>query len=79
MDNNQRDTRKFLEEQLQWVIEQDNILKKIEINLYEMRSLAEYARDHELSSKEYNRLNYQINELKNKVVVLQQQRETAVH
>ncbi|MFC2949340.1 hypothetical protein [Virgibacillus sediminis] len=79
MDDHKQVEKRFLQEQFEWVKARDKILEKIEIKLYEMRSIAEYARDQELSSQEFNRLNDQINELQNDVLNLQQQLNTAVH
>lgn len=63
--------KKFLEEQIEWYKEQDRILEEIEVKLYEMKEIAEYALEYELSSDKKDDLNYQLNELKNEVHLLQ--------
>ncbi len=79
MPDNQQDIKMFLEDQYQWVKEQDEILERIEIKLYEMRNIAEYARDQQLSSEERNRLNNQLNELKLEILELRQQLHSSFH
>ena len=49
MDKDQLELKNFLEAQVEWCKWQDGILEKIENKLYEMKELAEYARDHELT------------------------------
>lgn len=65
--------KQFLEEQLKWCKERDFILEQIELKLYEMKDIAEYARDHEVSELELEMLNHQINQLKIEVELLEQQ------
>ena len=50
MDKDQQEQKKFLEEQLEWCKEQDRILEEIEMKLHEMKRIAEYALEHELTS-----------------------------
>lgn len=56
MDKDQLELKKFLVEQVEWCKRQDSMLEQIENKLYEMKELAVYARDHELTSNEVNRL-----------------------
>ena len=65
--------KQFLEEQLKWCKERDFILEQIELKLYEMKDIAEYARDHEVSELELEMLNHQINQLKVELELLEQQ------
>jgi len=63
------------EEQFHWCRERDSILEKMEVKLYEMKHIAEYAYIHgqELTLIEINRLNDQLNELKSEVSSLENQ------
>ncbi|GAA0498875.1 hypothetical protein GCM10008986_27500 [Salinibacillus aidingensis] len=73
MDNNHQEHKNFLEIQLQWCKEQDNLLEQMEIKLYEMRKIAEYAIEHDLTTIESIRLNAKMDILKSEVLDLQQQ------
>jgi len=73
MDKDQIELKKFLEERVNWSVHQDKILEKIENKLYEMKELAEYARNYELTQIEINRLNVQLNMLKQEIHFLEQQ------
>jgi hypothetical protein len=79
MDKDQKEQKKFLEQQLQWSKEQSRILEEIEEKLYEMKGLAEYALTYELSPIEINKLNEQLNDLKNEVHSLEKQLRSIVH
>ena len=79
MDKEQQDHKKFLEEQLEWCKEQDRILEEIDMKLHEMKKIAEYALEHELTSVEIDQLNGQLNELKNEVHFLEKQLHSVVH
>jgi polyhydroxyalkanoate synthesis regulator phasin len=79
MADNDQIHKKFLEDQLRWCKERNYILEEIEIRLYEMKSIAEYAAEQELSSVEIESLNGQLNELKNEVFALEKQLHTVVH
>jgi len=79
MADNDQIHKKFLEDQLRWCKERNYILEEIEIRLYEMKSIVEYAAKQELSSAEIESLNGQLNELKNEVFVLEKQLLTVVH
>ncbi|MDN3361227.1 MULTISPECIES: hypothetical protein [Priestia] len=52
MGKDKQEDTKFLEQQLEWCKEQDRILEEIEMKLYEMKIIAEYAFNHELTSLE---------------------------
>ncbi|WP_413300387.1 hypothetical protein AA0X95_18415 [Bacillus sp. 1P10SD] len=79
MDKDQRDERKFLEQQLEWCKKQDCILEEIEMKLHEMKKIAQCALNHELTLLEVDQLNIQLNELKSEVHFLEQQLHSAVH
>lgn len=79
MTNKQQVYKRFLEEQLQWFSERDSILEEIEVKLYEMKKIAEYAREEELTSYEIERLNFQLNELKSEIQLLEKQLNGVVH
>ena len=79
MNKDQQDQKKFLEEQLEWTKEQVRILDEIDIRLHEMKKIAEYAVEHELSATEKIRLNNQMKDLKAEVDSLEKQLHTVVH
>lgn len=79
MDKDQQELKRFLEEQVEWCKWQDTILEKIENKLYEMKELAEYVRDNELTPIEINKLNDQLNTLKQEVHSLEQQLQSEVN
>ena len=79
MNKDEQDQKKFLEEQLEWTKEQVRILDEIDIRLHEMKKIAEYAVEHELSSTEKIRLNNQMKDLKAEVDSLEKQLHTVVH
>lgn len=70
---------KFLQDQLRWCQERDSVLQEIESKLYEMKGIAEYASEHELSSAEIGRLNHQLGVLKNEIDSLKEQLDVPVH
>ncbi|WOV85016.1 hypothetical protein PGH26_03550 [Sporosarcina jeotgali] len=49
-----------LKQQLEKLKQQDQILSEIENRLYEMKKIAEYATQHQLSPEESNRLNHEM-------------------
>ena len=79
MNKDQKDQKKFLEEQLEWSKEQVRILDEIDMRLHEMKRIAEYAVEHELSANEKIRLNTQLKDLKYEVDSLEKQLHTVVH
>lgn len=79
MNKDQKDQKKFLEEQLEWSKEQVRILDEIDMRLHEMKRIAEYAVDHELSAIEKIRFNNQLKDLKDEVDSLEKQLHTVVH
>jgi polyhydroxyalkanoate synthesis regulator phasin len=79
VDKDQQELKEFLEEQVEWCKYQDYILEKIENKLYEMKELAEYARDNELTQIEVNRLNEQLNIFKQEVHFLEKQLQSDVN
>jgi hypothetical protein len=79
MGKDEHEHKKFLEQQLEWCKEQDRTLEEIEMKLYEMKKLAEYAFNHELTSLETKQLNRQIKELESEVHFLEKQLHSVVH
>ena len=79
MDKDQQEHKKFLEEQLEWCKQQDHILEEIDMKLHEMKEIAQYALEHELTSVEIDQLNSQLNELKREVHSLEEQLHSVVH
>ncbi len=79
MNKDQKELKTFLEEQLEWSKEQVRILDEIDMRLHEMKRIAEYAVEHELSANEKIRLNTQLKDLKDEVDSLEKQLHTVVH
>ncbi|MEI2439429.1 hypothetical protein V8V73_02560 [Priestia megaterium] len=79
MGKEEQEHKRFLEQQLEWCKEQDRILEEIEMKLYEMKKVAEYAFNHELTSLETKQLNRQIKELESEVHFLEKQLHSVVH
>jgi len=79
MEKDELEHKKFLEQQLEWCKEQDRILEEIEMKLYEMKKVAEYAFNHELTSLETDQLNGRLKELKSEVLFLEKQLHSVVH
>lgn len=73
MAKDQQPIKKFLEQQLKWCKERDHVLMQIELKLYEMKDIAQHARDNALSSIEVERLNEEMNQLKDEVHSLEAQ------
>ena len=79
MDTDEKELKTFLEEQLEWSKEQVRILDEIDMRLHEMKRIAEYAVEHELSATEKIRFNTQLKDLKDEVDSLEKQLHTVVH
>jgi hypothetical protein len=79
MDKDQKEQKKFLEQQLQWSKEQACILGEIEERLHRMKEIAEYILKHVFSPIEIDLLNNQLNDLKNEVHFLEKQLHSIVH
>ncbi|MGY0692497.1 hypothetical protein ACW2QC_06850 [Virgibacillus sp. FSP13] len=73
MDNHNQ--KKFLEQQLQWTREQMLILDEINLILHEMKEIALYTLEHEVTSEEMVQLNDRLNELKETVHDLEKQKQ----
>jgi len=79
MNRTQKESKHFLEGQLEWIKEQDAILVEMDKKLHEMKRIAEYARDQELTSSEIEEVNQQFNELKQEVDSLEKQLHPVSH
>lgn len=79
MNIGEQEHKQFLEQQLEWCNKQDRLLKEIEIKLLEMKEIAQYSLNHELTKIELAQLNAQFNELKVEVQSLEKQLNTVVH
>ncbi|RKQ12325.1 hypothetical protein [Ureibacillus endophyticus] len=79
MNKNNQEYQFFLEKQLEWCKSQDRILEEIENKLYEMKEIAMYARDHEVMPMVLNRLNNQLNTLKQDILFLEKQLQSIVN
>ncbi|MEO2223822.1 hypothetical protein ABGV39_06290 [Priestia megaterium] len=79
LEKDELEHKKFLKQQLEWCKEQDSILEEIEMKLYEMKKIAEYAFNHVLTSHSTDRLNNQLKELKSKIHFLEKQLSSVVH
>ncbi|KAB7706549.1 hypothetical protein F9802_10135 [Bacillus aerolatus] len=79
MDKDQQEQKEFLEQQLQWCKEQNYILEEMNVKLHEMKRIAEYALEHELSASEVEQLNGQLNVLKNEVNSLEKKLHSVIH
>ncbi|CJG24938.1 Uncharacterised protein [Streptococcus pneumoniae] len=79
MEKGELERKKFLEQQLEWCKEQDYILEEIEMKLYEMKRIAEYAFNHELTLLEIDQMNDQLKKLKSEVHFLEKQLSFVVH
>jgi hypothetical protein len=79
MDLDQQEQKKFLEQQLQQTKEQVCILDEMNVKLYEMKRIAEYALEHKLSVIEIERLNGELDTLKNEFSSLEKQLYPILH
>ncbi|KAA9022050.1 hypothetical protein [Niallia endozanthoxylica] len=79
MNKDEQEHKQFLEQQLEWCKEQDRILEEIEMKLHEMKKIAQYALDHELTSLELDQLNGQLKELESEVHFFEKQLHSVVH
>lgn len=79
MNKDEQQDKKFLEEQIQWCKDQDQMLVEIETKLYEMRRIAEYSLEYELTLAETDRLNDRVHELKCEIQSLEKQLHPVVH
>ncbi|WP_421101404.1 hypothetical protein ACOKXV_15350, partial [Sporosarcina psychrophila] len=73
MDQDQQEQKKHLEQQLQWTKERVCILDEMNVKLHEMKRIAEYAVEHTLSATEIERLNDELDTLKNEFSSLEKQ------
>ncbi|MGG3271408.1 hypothetical protein ABEP16_21085 [Priestia aryabhattai] len=79
MKKDEQERKNFLEQQLEWCKEQDRILEDIEMKLYEMKRIAEYVFNHDLTPLETNQLKVQLKELESDVHLLEKQLRSVVH
>ncbi len=73
MNKEQQELKRFLEQHVEWCKRQDSKLEMLENKLYEMKEIAEYARDHELLPIDRERLQEQLDILEQEVHSLEQQ------
>ncbi|WP_110112521.1 hypothetical protein [Bacillus sp. CGMCC 1.16541] len=71
MNSKDPEHQQFLEQQLNWCKEQDDILEAIEVKLHEMRDIVMYALGYELTAFDTRDLNRRLNELKYEVDFLE--------
>lgn len=69
----------FLQEKSKWIKQRMLVLDELDIKLQEMREIALYAKNSQLSHAERERLNQEIQELNSEVEFLQQQLEHIHH
>lgn len=79
MDQDQQEQKKHLEQQLQWTKERVCILDEMNVKLHEMKRIAEYALEHTLSAIEIERLNGELDTLKNEFSSLERQLYPILH
>ena len=79
MEKDEQEYKKFLEDQLEWSKEQARILDKIDRRLREMKTIAEYARDLDLSLSEREKLNREFDQLKEEIQLLEKKMQSNVH
>lgn len=79
MNTEKQELKKFLEQQLEWSKERSKILDEINDKLQEMKEIAEISLVHNLSLSEIQKLNAQLNALKEEVYHLEMQLNTVVH
>ena len=79
MDKDQQEKKRFLEEQIEWCKKQDAILQEIEEKLYKMKELAEYSCNNEITPLETEKLNNELNTLKQEVHSLEQILQSVVN
>ncbi|MGG0464492.1 hypothetical protein [Priestia megaterium] len=79
MEKDEHKHKRFLEQQLEWCKKQDRILEGIEMKLYKMKKVAEYAFNHELTLLQTDQLNGQLKELESDVHFLEKQLHSVVH
>lgn len=63
MERDEQTEKRILVEQLEWTREQARLLDEMDMKLHEMRKIAEYAKEHELSPMEIERMNGELNKL----------------
>ncbi|MCM3611974.1 hypothetical protein M4S82_12015 [Planococcus sp. MERTA32b] len=66
--------KEFLESQLQWSKNQIAVLDEMESKLQEMKKIAEYAAENDLSFNERKKLNSHLKELRNEFSFLEAKR-----
>ncbi|CAM3273704.1 hypothetical protein FITA111629_14030 [Filibacter tadaridae] len=79
MNQDQQEHKKSLEQQLQWTNEQVRILDEMDVKLHEMKRIAEYALEQNLSARETETLNDELNALKSEFSSLEKQYYPVLH
>ncbi|WP_318615787.1 hypothetical protein [Sporosarcina sp. YIM B06819] len=77
--NQNQQQKESLEQQLQWTREQIRILDMMDVNLHEMKRIAEYAVEHTLTAIEGERLNRELHALKEEFSSLEKQLYPVLH
>lgn len=63
----------YLRQQLEWVKYRAEALDEIEVKLWEMKELAEFAKDNQLTPEEALKINAKLQELRKEVTKLDEQ------
>jgi len=79
MNKEEQEHKQFLEQQIQWCKKQNRILEEIEMKLHEMKKIAQYTLDHELTATEVDQLNIKLIKLKSDIHFLEKQLHSVVH
>lgn len=78
MDQDERDRKKFLEEQVVWCEEKKFILDEIDHVLHKMKDIAQYVLQFEITQEEIKELNHQMEILKSEIHFLEQQLDNEI-
>lgn len=79
MTKDEQDYKKFLEDQLDWCMEQDLILAEIEYKLQEMKGIAKDALENGLTNGEITIMNIRLNQLNSEVFSLKEKLNSIVN
>lgn len=79
MDKYVQEHKRFLEQHFEWCKKQDCILEEIELKLHEMKKIAQFTHNHDLTTIEIEQLNGKLSGLKSEVHFLEKQLHSFVH